>query len=92
MNFKPPRDPNTKSGLETPLRRMGAHEGWPCHVGGGECREPAVEAHDDYSGGEFLVCAKHLPEVHALGKLIAEMTENEMAGFKAAVDEAEGVV
>ena len=69
---------------------MDPSENWPCHVGSGECKEPAVEAHDDGSGGEFLVCATHMPEVHALGRLIVEMTPEHVQNFEKAIDKAEG--
>ena len=85
MKYKAPRDPNTPSGFEIPLRRMDPSENWPCHVGEGESHEPAIEAHDDGSGGEFLVCAKHLPQLHAIGKLFAEMTPAQIYEFVAFV-------
>lgn len=89
MNYKPPRDKNTKSGFEVPLRRMDPSQNWPCHVGSGECKEPAVEAHDDGSGGEFLVCSKHMPEVNAMGKLIEEMCPKDVQKFSTLVTQAE---
>ena len=88
MNFKEPRDPNTKS-IMADFRRLDPAENWPCHVGGGECLESAVEAHDDGAGGEFFVCAKHSPEVQALGKLLAEMTPEQLSKFETAVKGAE---
>lgn len=88
MKFKAPRDPNTKS-IMLKIRDIPPGEYWPCHVGSGECQEPAIEAMDDARGGEFLVCAKHLPEVEALGKLMAEMTQGDISRFTAAIDRAE---
>lgn len=88
MKFKDPRDPNTKS-VVLKLQDIPADENWPCHVGGGECHHPAVEAHDNGEGGEFLVCAQHLEEVYAFGRLLAEMTEAEMARLESKISEAE---
>lgn len=86
LNFKPPRDPNTKSILLV-LRQLAPGEG-ACRVGGGECTNPAAVAYEDGSGGEFHVCAEHAPEVEALGKLVAEMTQNQVQAFQSAIDEA----
>lgn len=77
MNFKAPRDPNTPTMIKI-LRTYSPDENFPCHVGSGECSEPAVQAHDDGAGGEFLVCAKHLPEVEAFAKLVNEMSKAQL--------------
>jgi len=88
MKFKEPRDPNTKSVI-LKLRDIPESEHWPCHVGGGECHNNAVEAQDDGQGGEFLVCRYHLEEVYAFGKLIAEMSNNQMNELEALIKDAE---
>ncbi len=87
MNFKSPRDPNTKSN-EYKIRDIGPDENLRCQVGSGECPEPAIEAYDNGECGEFRLCAKHLPEFHALSKLIAEMTPNQISDFDAAITKA----
>jgi hypothetical protein len=81
MNFKAPRDPNTKPSIVV-LRTIPPGSPEICQVGSGECHEPAIEAHENGEGGEFFVCAKHLPEIHALGKLIAEMTREQLLEFE----------
>lgn len=88
MNFKSPRDPNTPTGIKV-IRTFRADENFPCHIGSGECSEPAVEAHDDGSGGEFLVCAKHLPEVEAFSKLVNEMSKAQMQKLSNEIKKAE---
>lgn len=77
MHFKAPRDPNMPSPMVA-LRTVAPEESIKCSVGGGECSRLAVEAHDDTEGGEFYVCAYHLPEFHAFSKLVAEMTPNQL--------------
>ena len=77
LKFKPPRDSNTQS-VVLKLRDVSIEERKSCGVGGGECHNFAVESHDDGAGGEFFVCSYHLEEVYAFGKLIAEMTPNQL--------------
>lgn len=88
MNFKPPRSADTKSNLLV-LRRPDPSEGLICQVGSGECNNPCVEIHDDGAGGEFRVCAQHAPELEALGKLIAEMTPNQIESFATIIESKE---
>lgn len=88
MNYKEPRDPNTPSCV-LKLRDIPEGEYWPCHVGSGECKNPAIESHDNGNGGEFLVCKEHLPEVHAFGKLINEMSLNELKNFESIINDSE---
>lgn len=84
MNFKAPRDPNTQPDV-LKLRDLPESENWPCHVGSGECKESAVEVHDDGAGGEFLICRKHLPEFYAFAKLVAEMTPKQIKNLDDAI-------
>jgi len=86
MNFKAPRDPNTESPFE---KLRDAKPGEICSVGSGECTEQAVEVQDDTEGGEFFLCAIHVKEFHALGKLIAEMPPSQISKFENAVKDAE---
>ncbi len=85
LNFKAPRDLNTKS-VCLKIRDIASGEYWPCHVGGGECCKPAIEAHDDGNGGEFLICKDHIEEVYAFGKLVAEMSMSQCAGLQALIN------
>lgn len=88
MNFKKPRDPNTKPD-HAKLRDVYDFENIRCEVGSGECHRLAVESQDNGEGGEFFLCADHAKEFSALGKLIAEMTPNQMSNFENAVTEQE---
>lgn len=88
MNFKPPRDPNTPSPMLI-LRQVIESENILCEVGSGECQNLASEAHDDGEGGTFYVCAQHAIEVHALGKLVSEMTTNQIESFTQAIAAAQ---
>lgn len=93
MSYKPlplkaPRDPNTPSSVLV-LRKIAPEENILCQVGSGECSELAVEAHDAGHGQEFYVCAKHVPEVHAFSKLVAEMTPAQMQKLQGLIQEEE---
>lgn len=52
MNFKEPRDPNTKV-PDWKIRDVLPSGGIRCQVGSGECTELAVESQDDGTGHEF---------------------------------------
>lgn len=88
MNFKAPRDPNTKV-PDWKIRDVLPSEGIHCQVGSGECLELAVESQDDGSGHEFFVCSQHAKEMIALEKLIAEMTPNQIKAFDGVIRNAE---
>jgi len=87
VKFKKPRDPNTKV-PNFKIRDLDADEHRRCFVGSGECENPAVEAQDDGEGKEIYVCAEHVAEMLALGKLIAEMTPNQLRQFDNAIANA----
>lgn len=89
LNYKAPRDPNTKSVVEK-VRDVAESERVQCQVGSGECSNLAVEAQDDGSGGLFFVCRDHLSEVYAFGKLVAEMTPFQMSELDRLITSAEG--
>lgn len=88
LNLKAPRDPNPPTGIVV-LRTFQPEENFPCHVGSGECLEPAIESHDDGSGGEFFVCATHLSEVKVLSQLVNEMSKAQMDALHTAIKKAE---
>lgn len=88
MNFKSPRDPNTQS-IMVKVRDVHPHEGRLCQCGSGECSSLAVESLDNGEGGEYFVCEDHAKEAYALGRLIAEMTNDQVAQFESAIKKAE---
>lgn len=71
------------------LRDIDPGDCWPCHVGSGECKSPAVEAHDDGQGGEFLVCRDHLPGVYAFAKLVYDLSDAEREKLSEAIKQHE---
>lgn len=88
MKFKEPRDKNTDPHL-LKLRDVSLSENVQCEVGRGECKNLAVECHDDGCGGPFFLCAQHVEEFIALSKLIYEMTPNQISNFALAMEKAE---
>lgn len=78
-----------KEGLVKVLRTFPDGENWPCHMGSGECSEPAVEAHDNGAGGEFLVCAKHAKEVRLYAKIVEGMGPEQLKKFQQAIEDNE---
>jgi hypothetical protein len=88
MNFKRPRDPNTRA-TNWKLRDLDPKDNFKCFVGRGECDNPATEVQSDGFGGECFVCAEHAKEMAALDVLMQEMTPNQIQAFENAIKKAE---
>lgn len=75
-----------------PTRVLGPGEAHPCFVGSGECLINAHYEMDDGTGKPCYICIPHKLEFEAIEKAVAEMSPEEVARFKRAVDEAHGNV
>lgn len=83
FNQKPP-PAGVQIGIKV-LRTYSPDENFPCHAGGGACRNPAVEAHDDGNGKEFLVCAEHLKMIHEFADFVKELGDAELKALTKAI-------